>query len=72
LKFGQAIKIAFKNIVTNKLRAFLTMLGIIIGVSAVIALVSLGQGASQSVSEDVSSLGTTMVSVNIQGNSTSE
>jgi putative ABC transport system permease protein len=72
LKLGQAIKIAFKNIVTNKLRAFLTMLGIIIGVSAVIALVSLGQGASQSVSEDVSSLGTTMVSVNIQGNSTSE
>jgi putative ABC transport system permease protein len=72
LKYGQAIKIAFKNIVTNKLRAFLTMLGIIIGVSAVIALVSLGQGASQSVSEDVSSLGTTMVSVNIQGNSTSE
>ncbi|WP_243459236.1 ABC transporter permease [Metabacillus bambusae] len=72
MKFDQAIKIAFKNIVTNKLRAFLTMLGIIIGVSAVIALVSLGQGASQSVSEDVSSLGTTMVSVNIQGNSTSE
>jgi putative ABC transport system permease protein len=48
------------------------MLGIIIGVSAVITLVSLGQGASKSVSEDVSSLGTTMVSVNIQGNSTSE
>ncbi|OAS82557.1 MULTISPECIES: ABC transporter permease [Metabacillus] len=72
MKLGQAIKIAYKNIVTNKLRAFLTMLGIIIGVSAVIALVSLGQGASQSVSEDVSSLGTTMVSVNIQGNSTSE
>lgn len=72
MKLGQAIKIAIKNIVTNKLRAFLTMLGIIIGVSAVIALVSLGQGASQSVSEDVSSLGTTMVSVNIQGNSSSE
>jgi putative ABC transport system permease protein len=72
LKLSQAFKIAFKNIVTNKLRAFLTMLGIIIGVSAVIALVSLGQGASQSVSDDVSSLGTTMVSVNIQGNSSSE
>jgi putative ABC transport system permease protein len=72
LKLGQAVKIAYKNIVSNKLRAFLTMLGIIIGVSAVIALVSLGQGASQSVSDDVSSLGTTMVSVNIQGNSTTE
>jgi putative ABC transport system permease protein len=72
LKLGQAVKIAYKNIISNKLRAFLTMLGIIIGVSAVIALVSLGQGASQSVSDDVSSLGTTMVSVNIQGNSTTE
>lgn len=72
MKLGQAVKIAYKNIVSNKLRAFLTMLGIIIGVSAVIALVSLGQGASQSVSDDVSSLGTTMVSVNIQGNSTTE
>ncbi|WP_117161643.1 ABC transporter permease [Paraliobacillus sp. X-1268] len=72
MKFGQVIKIAYKNIVSNKLRTFLTMLGVIIGVSAVIALISLGQSASASVSEDVSSLGTTMVSVNIQGNTTTE
>jgi putative ABC transport system permease protein len=72
LKFGQAIKIAFKNILANKLRSVLTMLGIIIGISAVIALVSLGQGASQSVSDDISGLGTTMVSVSLQGNSEEE
>lgn len=72
MKFGQAIKIAFKNILTNKLRSFLTMLGIIIGISAVIALVSLGQGASQSVSDDISGLGTTMVSVSLPGNSEEE
>jgi putative ABC transport system permease protein len=72
LKFGQAIKIAFKNILTNKLRSFLTMLGIIIGISAVIALVSLGQGASQSVSNDISGLGTTMVSVSLSGNTEEE
>ena len=72
MKFGQAIKIAFKNILTNKLRSFLTMLGIIIGISAVIALVSLGQGASQSVSDDISGLGTTMVSVSLSGNSEEE
>lgn len=72
MKFGQVIKIAYKNIASNKLRTFLTMLGVIIGVSAVIALVSLGQAASASVSEDVSSLGTTMVTVNIQGNTTTE
>ncbi|MFT8320570.1 MAG: ABC transporter permease [Bacillus sp. (in: firmicutes)] len=72
MKLGQAIKISFKNITMNKLRAILTMLGIIIGVSAVIALTSLGMGASQSVSDEVSGLGTTTVSVNLSGNSSDE
>jgi len=72
LKLGQAIKISFKNITMNKLRAVLTMLGIIIGVAAVIALTSLGMGASQSVSEEVSSLGSTTVSVSLSGNSSDE
>ncbi|MFC0271066.1 ABC transporter permease [Metabacillus herbersteinensis] len=72
MNIGQATKIALKNITSNKLRSLLTMLGIIIGVSAVIALVSLGQGASQSVSKEVSGLGTTMVSVSLPGNTASE
>lgn len=72
MKLGQAIKISFKNITMNKLRAILTMLGIIIGVAAVIALTSLGMGASQSVSEEVSSLGSTTVSVSLSGNSSDE
>lgn len=72
MKFGQALKIAFKNILANKLRSILTMLGIIIGISAVIALVSLGQGASKSVSDDISGLGTTKVSINLSGNSEEE
>lgn len=72
MKLGQALKIAFKNIIANKLRSILTMLGIIIGISAVIALVSLGQGASQSVSDDISGLGTTKVSINLSGNSEEE
>ncbi|NMD68953.1 FtsX-like permease family protein [Bacillus sp. DNRA2] len=72
MKFGQALKIAFKNILANKLRSMLTMLGIIIGISAVIALVSLGQGASKSVSDDISGLGTTKVSINLSGNSEEE
>ncbi|MCE4050128.1 MULTISPECIES: ABC transporter permease [Bacillaceae] len=72
MKLGQAIKISFKNITMNKLRAVLTMLGIIIGVAAVIALTSLGMGASQSVSEEVSSLGSTTVSVSLSGNSSDE
>ncbi|MEK5379319.1 ABC transporter permease [Niallia sp. FSL W8-0635] len=72
MKLGQAIKIAFKNITMNKLRAMLTMLGIIIGVAAVIALTSLGMGASTSVSDEISGLGTTTVSVNLSGNSSDE
>jgi len=72
LKFSQAMKVSFKNITMNKLRAMLTMLGIIIGVAAVIALTSLGMGASKSVSDEVSSLGTTTVSVSLSGNSSDE
>ncbi|CAI9393148.1 MULTISPECIES: ABC transporter permease [Bacillaceae] len=72
MRLGQAIKISFKNITMNKLRAVLTMLGIIIGVAAVIALTSLGMGASNSVSDEISGLGTTTVSVNLSGNSSDE
>ena len=72
MKFSQAMKVSFKNITMNKLRATLTMLGIIIGVAAVIALTSLGMGASKSVSDEVSSLGTTTVSVSLSGNSSDE
>lgn len=63
----QGIKMAFKSILSNKLRSLLTMLGIVIGVTAVIALVSLGQGATKSVTEQVQSLGTNLLTVNILG-----
>lgn len=72
MKIFQAFKIAYKSILSNKLRSVLTMLGIIIGVSAVIILVSLGKGASQSVAEEVAGLGSTLVSVTISGNSEDE
>ncbi|MCD9021800.1 ABC transporter permease [Cohnella sp. NL03-T5] len=58
---------AIKSILSNKLRSLLTMLGIIIGVTAVIALVALGQGATKSVKEQVQSLGTNLLTVNILG-----
>ncbi|XID94700.1 ABC transporter permease [Paenibacillaceae bacterium WGS1546] len=67
MNFLQAIKMAFKSILANKLRSLLTMLGIIIGVTAVIALVALGQGATKSVTEQVESLGTNLLTVNIVG-----
>ncbi len=67
MNFIQAFKMAIKSILSNKLRSLLTMLGIIIGVTAVIALVALGQGATKSVTEQVESLGTNLLTVNIVG-----
>lgn len=64
---GQAFRMAAKSILGNKMRALLTMLGIIIGVTAVISLVSLGQGATKSVTDSVAALGTNSLTVNISG-----
>jgi hypothetical protein len=51
-------RIAFRALVRNKVRAALTMLGVIIGVAAVIAMVSIGQGAQASVDAQIQSIGT--------------
>ncbi len=67
MNFLQGFKMALKSIWSNKLRSLLTMLGIIIGVTAVIALVALGQGATKSVTDQVQSLGTNLLTVNIIG-----
>jgi putative ABC transport system permease protein len=61
----ESIKMALKSIKSNKVRALLTMLGIIIGVASVITLVSVGQGSSQSVTEDIGSLGTNLLTLNV-------
>ncbi|MBY0012961.1 ABC transporter permease [Paenibacillus typhae] len=63
----QSMKMAIKSILSSKVRAFLTMLGIIIGVSSVIALVSIGQGTTSQITESLSSLGTNQLTVNIMG-----
>jgi putative ABC transport system permease protein len=57
------IKISFQSLVSNKLRAFLTMLGIIIGVGAVVAMMSIGSGAQQSIVNSVQSLGSNLIIV---------
>lgn len=66
MNLGQEIKIALKNIQNNKLRAFLTMLGIIIGVSAVIIMVALTEGAASDVTNQVKGLGTNLITVSIR------
>ena len=55
------IKVAIQSILKNKLRTFLTMLGIIIGVAAVIVMVAIGSGAQSTIQKQVSNLGTNMI-----------
>ncbi len=64
--FYQAFKLAIKSLAANKMRAFLTMLGIIIGVAAVIILVSLMQGLTGEVTSLFSDLGTEVLTVSVQ------
>ena len=61
MKWRMLLKVALKSIARNKLRSLLTMLGIIIGVGAVISLVALGQGSQQDIEEQVASLGTNLM-----------
>ena len=60
---GETVNVALEALGANKLRSFLTMLGIVIGVAAVIAMVALGRGAQQSVNERIAALGTTLLTV---------
>ena len=58
MSFWMILRISFKALGRNKIRSFLTMLGIIIGVGAVIAMVSLGKGAQRQVQEEIAAMGT--------------
>ncbi len=63
MKIVNIVRSAFRALRRNKMRSFLTMLGIIIGVGAVIAMLAIGQGAEYSVKEQISSLGTNVLIV---------
>ena len=56
-------KIALRALANNKLRAFLTMLGIIIGVASVIAMLAIGQGSKRSIQKQISEMGSNMIMV---------
>lgn len=62
----ETVKMAFKAIWANKIRSFLTMLGVIIGVMSVTVLMAIGQGSTSAVTDSISSMGTNMISVTIQ------
>src|SRR5882757_4485864 len=57
------LRIAYRALLRNKLRAFLTMPGIIIGVASVIDMVAIGQGSKQSIHDQLSNMGTNMLTV---------
>jgi len=59
----QSLKIALESLWANKMRSVLSMLGIVIGVGAVIAIVSVGTGSTQSVTSSISDLGSNMISI---------
>lgn len=63
--FRQSVKMAWKSISSNKMRSLLTMLGIIIGVMSLVVLVSLVNGATSSVNDQISGIGSNLLTVNI-------
>jgi putative ABC transport system permease protein len=63
MQLGETVHVALDALRANKLRSFLTMLGIVIGIAAVIAMVALGRGAQESVNQRIAALGTTLLTV---------
>ena len=66
----QSFKMAVKAIAGNKMRSFLTILGVVIGVVAIVVLVSIGQGANSSVVESIEGMGTNLITANINARRT--
>ena len=63
MNFTNLIKVAFRAIANNKFRSFLSMLGIIIGVAAVIIMMAIGQGSKESVRKNISQMGTNIIMI---------
>ncbi len=69
MDFGETLKSSIRNIVSNKMRTFLTTLGIIIGISAVIIITSLGAGLQKAMTEQFEQMGVTTINIMIGGGS---
>jgi putative ABC transport system permease protein len=63
MKFINLVRLAIKALQRNKLRALLTMLGIIIGVASVITMMSIGEGSKQSINASLASMGSNMITI---------
>ena len=67
MNFTNLFKIAFRALINNKMRAFLTMLGIIIGVASVITMIAIGQGSKVSIQKQISEMGSNMIMIHPGG-----
>jgi len=67
MNFSQSFRLALKSLMTSKMRALLTMLGIIIGVAAVIVITSLGNGMTKMMNDEFDQLGANLIQVQIWG-----
>ena len=63
MNFTNLFKIAVRALANNKLRGFLTMLGIIIGVASVITMLAIGQGSKRSIQREISEMGSNMIMI---------
>ena len=63
MNISNLFKIALRAIAANKLRSFLTMLGIIIGVASVIAMLAIGQGSKKSIQANIAEMGSNMIMI---------
>lgn len=62
-----SIKMSWDNIISNKVRSFLTVLGIVIGVASIISLITIVQGATEEITDQVSSLGANTITIQAPG-----
>lgn len=69
MKFTQALRMAMKSLRSNKMRSFLTVLGIVIGISSVIILIGIGDGSKQAITSSIEGMGTNLLTVSLTGNS---
>ena len=72
MSFSQSFRLALKSLATSKMRALLTMLGIIIGVAAVIIIISLGDGMNDMINSEFEKMGTNLLQVQIMGRGSSQ
>ena len=69
MKFTQAVRMAMKSIRSNKMRSFLTILGIVIGISSVIILIGIGDGSKQAITSSIEGMGTNLLTASLTGSS---